>query len=120
MGLAYACEIFLLNLKCNSSGGIFDQWMTSDDIADQDGYKFHDGANFEQENDNEFNAEKITTVGRLAQMKQNEMTATRMVLEDVGWTDKSPNGFEHLDKTLGIPEHMHNASAKLGISHSWS
>ena len=36
------------------------------------------------------------------------MTATRMALEDVGWTDQSPNGLEQLDKTPVIPEHMHN------------
>jgi hypothetical protein len=40
--------------------------MSSEDIADLDGYEFHDGAKFEQENDDEFNAEKYTTVGRLA------------------------------------------------------
>jgi hypothetical protein len=33
--------------------------MSSEDIADLDGYEFHDGANFEQENDDEFNAEKL-------------------------------------------------------------
>ena len=57
--------------------------MSSEDIADLDGYEFHDGANFEQENNDKFNAEKYTTVGRLSQLKQNEMTATRMALEDV-------------------------------------
>ena len=36
------------------------------------------------------------------------MTATRMALEDVGWTDKSPNGLEQIDKTPVIHEHMHN------------
>jgi predicted metallopeptidase len=36
------------------------------------------------------------------------MTATRMALEDVGWTDKSQNGLEQTDKTPVIPEHMHN------------
>ena len=94
--------------KGNSSGGVFNQWMSSEDIADLDGYEFHDGANFEQENDDECKAEKYTTVGRLAQLKQNEMTATRMALEDVGWTDKSPNGLEQIDKTPVLPEHMHN------------
>ena len=39
---------------------------------------------------------------------QNEMTATRMALEDVGWTDQSPNGLEQIDKTPVIPEHVHN------------
>ena len=70
-----------------------------DDIrryCDLDGYEFHHGANFEQENDDEINAEKYTTVGRLTQIKQNEMTATRMALEDVGWTDKSPNGLNKI------------------------
>ena len=90
--------------KGNSSGGVFNQWMSSEDIADLDGYEFHDGANFEQENDDE----KYTTVGRLAQLKQNKMTATRMVLEDVGWTDQSPNGLEQINKTSVVPEHMHN------------
>ena len=94
--------------KGNSSGGVFNQWMSSEDIADLDSYEFHDGAKFEQENNNEFNAEKYTTVGRLAQLKQNEMTATRMALEDVGWTDQSPNGLEQIDKTPVIPEHVHN------------
>ena len=79
--------------------------MTSEGIADLDGYEFHDGAKFEQENDDEINAEKYTTVGRLTQIKQNEMTATRMALEDVSWIDKSLNG---LDKTSVIPEHMYN------------
>jgi hypothetical protein len=32
--------------KGNSSGGVFNQWMSSEDIADLDGYEFHDGANF--------------------------------------------------------------------------
>ena len=82
--------------------------MSSEDIADLDGYEFHDGANFEQENDYEFNAEKYTTVGRLAQLMRNEMTATRMALEDAGWTDQSPNGLEQIDKTPVIPEQMHN------------
>jgi hypothetical protein len=36
------------------------------------------------------------------------MTATRMALEDVGWTDKSQNGFDRIDKTLVTPGHMHN------------
>jgi len=36
------------------------------------------------------------------------MTATRMALEDVGWTDQSPNGLDQIDKTPVIPEHMHN------------
>jgi hypothetical protein len=31
-----------------------------------------------KKNTDEYNAEKYTTVGRLAQLKQNEMTATRM------------------------------------------
>ena len=82
--------------------------MSSEDIADLDGYEFHDGANFEQENNDKFNAEKYTTVGRLSQLKQNEMNATRMALEDVGWTDQSPNGLEQIDKAPFIPEHMHN------------
>jgi hypothetical protein len=94
--------------KDNSSGGVFNQWMSSEDIADLNGYEFHDGANFEQENDDEFNAEKYTTVGRLAQIKQNEMTATRMALENVGWTDQPHTGLEQIDKTPVIPEHMHN------------
>jgi len=110
--LRYECndarDDFSAQLKAgSSSGGVFNQWMTSEDIADLDGYEFHDGANFEQEND-EFNAEKYSTVGRLAQLKQNEMTATRMALEDVGWTDQSPNGLDKIDKTPVIPEHMHN------------
>ena len=33
--------------------------MSSEDIADLDGYELHDGANFEQENDDQFNAENI-------------------------------------------------------------
>ena len=73
--------------------------MSSENIADLDGYELHDGANFEQENNDQFNAEKYTIVGRLAQLRQNEMTATRMALEDVGWTDKSPNGLKQIDKT---------------------
>ena len=80
--------------------------MSSEDIAELDGYEFHDGANFEQENNVEFNAEKYTTVGRLAQLKQSEMIATRMALENVGWADWSPNGLEKKDKTPIIPEHM--------------
>ena len=51
--------------KGNSSGGVFNQWMSSKDIADLDGYEFHDGANFENKNDDDFNAEKYTTVGDL-------------------------------------------------------
>ena len=94
--------------KGNSSGGVFNQWMSSEDIADLDSYEFHDGGNFEQENGDEFNAEKYTTVGRLAQQKQNEMAATRMALEDVGWTDQPPNGLEQINKTPVIPDHMHN------------
>ena len=39
--------------------GVSNQWMSSEDIADLDGYEFHDGANFEQENDDQFNAENI-------------------------------------------------------------
>ena len=63
--------------------------MTSEGIADLDGYEFHNGAKFEQENDDEINAEKYTTVGRLTQIKQNEMTATRMALDDVKIIDRS-------------------------------
>ena len=94
--------------KGNSSGGVFNQWMSSEDIADLDGYEFHDGADLDQENDDEFNAEKYTIVGKLARLKQIEMTTTRMALEDVGWTDQSPNGLEQINKTPVIPEHMHN------------
>jgi hypothetical protein len=94
--------------KGNSSGGVFNQWMTSENIADLDSYEFHEGANFEQEDDDEFKAEKYTTIGKLSQSKQNEMTATRMALEDIGWTDDSPNGLEHIDKTPVIPECMHH------------
>ena len=36
------------------------------------------------------------------------MTTTRMALEDVGWTDQSPNGLEQINKTPVIPKHMHN------------
>ena len=32
--------------KGNSSGGVFKQWMSSEDIADLDSYEFHDGGNF--------------------------------------------------------------------------
>ena len=56
------------------------------------------GTHFEEKNDDKFKAEKYLIVGRLIQIRKNEMTATRMALEDVEWTDQSPNRLEQIDK----------------------
>ena len=56
------------------------------------------GTQFEEKNDDKFKAEKYLIVGRLIQIRKNEMTATSMALEDVDWTDQSPNRLEQIDK----------------------
>ena len=39
------------------------------------------------------------------------MTPTRMGLEDVDWTDQSPNRLEQIDQTPLIPKHYNSFSS---------